>query len=67
MAINTIAAMSAIVLIAIKEFPVFKQLTDKWKLHRQARLQAKVAKSEANKQKRIEKLEAELKDLKKDE
>lgn len=66
-----LADIAAMVLIAVKEFPVFKPLTDKiaarHAARKDARAAAKTAKAEAEKQKRIEELEAELHNLNKDE
>ena len=66
-----LADVAAMTLIAVKEFPVFKPLTDKiaarHAARKEARNTAKAAKAEAEKQKRIEQLEAELHSLKKDE
>lgn len=59
-----------IILIAIKDFPCFKPLLDKLNAHKQARkekrTQAKAECAEAEKQQRIEQLQAELEELKKD-
>ena len=69
--IAVLADVAAMVLIAVKEFPVFKPLTDKIAARhaacKEARAAAKAAKAETEKQKRIEQLEAELHSLKKDE
>lgn len=67
----TIADLVAIILIAIKDFPVFKPLVDKYSAWTTARKAAKHAKSEkaANekKQQRIADLEKALNELKKDD
>lgn len=65
-----IADIAAMTLIAVKKFPVFKPLKDKIATRHVARKEtrtaAKAAKAEAEKQKRIEELEAELHSLKKE-
>lgn len=55
------------VIIALKDFPVFKPMLDKLSAKRDARKQAKAAKAVADKQARIERLQSELDALKKDE
>ncbi len=56
----TIADIAVIVLVTLKELPAFKPLIDKLKLSKEERKQIK-------KQARIEKLQDELDELKKDE
>lgn len=58
--LGTIADIAAIVLVTLKELPAFKPLIDKLKLSKEERKQIK-------KQARIEKLQDELDELKKDE
>ena len=69
-AVLSLAGIAAMVLIAIKDFPVFKPLAEKLQAKLQARrqinVQAKADRAEANKQARIEQLQAELDELKKD-
>ncbi len=62
-----LATLAAMVLIALKDFPVFKPLLDKLAAKRDARKQAKAEKAAADKQARIERLQSELDALKKDE
>lgn len=64
--LGCIAEITAMILIAIKDLPVFKPIVDKYNAHKQARLVAQAEKSEQQKQARIEKLQAELDELKKD-
>ncbi len=65
-----LADLAAMVLIAIKDFPVFHPLVEKAKAkstaRKQSKEQSKAARAEANKQARIEQLQAELDELKKD-
>lgn len=65
-----LADLAAMVLIAIKDFPVFKPLVEKLQAKSQARKhskeQAKAARAEANKQAKIAELESQLEELKKD-
>lgn len=67
-ALSTLAAM---VIIAIKDFPVFKPLVDKFNAkraaHNEQRAAVKAEQAEEAKQARIEQLQAELDELKKDE
>lgn len=63
----TVADIIAIVLIAFKEFPVFKPLVDKYKARKQAKAEAAAIKAETARRARIEQLQAELDELKKDE
>ncbi len=69
--VAAIATLAAMIIIAIKDFPVFKPLVDKFNAkraaHKQASDAAKAEKAEADKKARIEKLTAELEELKKDE
>ncbi|MCM1368657.1 MAG: hypothetical protein NC184_07620 [Roseburia sp.] len=59
------------IIIAVKEFPCFKPLIDKLAAKRAdrkaARTQAKAEQAETAKRERIDKLTAELEELKKDE
>lgn len=64
--LSCIATFVAIVLIAIKDFLIFKPLVDKVTARKQARAQTKAEKAQAAKQAKIEALEAELEELKKD-
>lgn len=65
-----LADLAAMVLIAIKDFPMFKPFVEKFQAKSQARRQAKeqtkAARTEANRQARIEQLENELNELRKD-
>lgn len=67
-ALATLAVMS---ITAIKDFPVFKPLVDKFNAkraaHKEQREAIKAEQAEAAKQARIEQLQAELDELKKDE
>lgn len=65
--ISTITTFIVMVIIALKDFPVFKPMLDKLSAKRDARKQAKAAKAVADKQARIERLQSELDALKKDE
>ena len=62
-----LATLAAMIIIAIKDFPVFQPLLAKLNAKRDARKQAKAEKAEADKQARIEQLQSELEQLKKDE
>lgn len=62
-----VADLAAMVIIAIKDFPVFKPLVDKFKAHKEQRDAAKAKQAEIAKQERINELQAELDELKKDE
>ena len=62
-----LATLAAMILVALKDFPVFKPMLDKLSAKRDARKQAKAAKAVADKQARIERLQSELDALKKDE
>ena len=62
--IAAIADLAAIVIIAIKDLPIVKQRIDSFKAKRTA---VKAEQAETAKQQRIEKLQAELDELKKDE
>lgn len=66
-----LATLAAMVLIALKDFPVFKPMLDKLAAKRADRKQAndtaKAEKAAAEKQARIERLQSELDALKKDE
>lgn len=64
---SAIFTFAAIIIIAVKDFPVFKPLILKSNAKREARKLAKAEKAEANKQARINKLQAEIDELKKDE
>lgn len=65
--IAVLANLIAIILITTKNFPVFKPLVDKYNARKQKHAQAKAERAEIEKQKRIEQLETELEELKKDE
>ncbi len=69
--VAALCSLAAMIIIAIKDFPVFKPLVDKLSAkraaHKQASDAAKAEKAEADKKARIEKLTAELEELKKDE
>lgn len=65
--IAAFATLAAMVLIALKDFPVFKPMLDKLTAKRADRKQAKAEKAAADKQARIERLQSELDELKKDE
>lgn len=60
-----IADITVIMLVAFKEFPVFKPLVDKYKARKQAKAEAAAIKAETARQARIEQLQAELDELKK--
>ena len=66
-----LCTLAAIIIIAIKDFPVFKPFVDKFTAKRAAykeqRAAIKVEQAEVAKQARIEQLQAELDELKKDE
>ncbi|WP_438846879.1 hypothetical protein [Anaerocaecibacter muris] len=66
-----IATLTAMIIIAIKDFPVFKPLTDKLAdkraARKEARSQAKAEQAAIAKQDRIDQLKAELDELQKDE
>lgn len=62
-----IADFTSIVLIAVFPLPGIKPLVEKVQARREARFAARAEKAEADKQKRIEELQAELDELKKDE
>ena len=65
--IAAVADLAAITIIAIKDFPVFKPLVDKFKARKEQRAAAKAEQAATAKQERIEKLPAELDELKKGE
>ncbi len=65
--IASISTFAAMIIIAVKEFPVFQPLIEKIKARKAERAVAKEEKAQADKQQRIEKLTAELEQLKKDE
>lgn len=60
----SIATLTAIILIALKDLPVFKPIADKLTAHKEKRTQAKAERAEADKQARITELENELNELK---
>lgn len=66
-----LATVAAGILIALKDFPVFKPFVDrlaaKHAERKQRRSEQKTAKAEENRQSRIASLQAELDELKKDE
>lgn len=67
----SLSTLVAMIIIAIKDFPFFKPLVDKFNAKRAARKEQRAAvkaeQAEAAKQARIEQLQAELDELKKDE
>ncbi len=69
--VGALSNLTAMILIAIKDFKVFEPLRNKYSDKRNARksvrLAAKQAKADADKQKEIAELEAKLNELKKDE
>ncbi len=65
--IAALGTLAAGIIIAVKDFPCFKPLIDKFKAKREAKAVAKTEKAEADKKARIEQLQAELDELKKDE
>lgn len=62
-----VADLAAMVIIAVKDLPCFKPFVDKFKARKTARNQAKAEQAAIAKQERIDKLQAELDELKKDE
>lgn len=62
-----IADIAVLSIIAIQNFKVFQPLIDKHNARKQERAAARQAKEEERKQKRIESLETELQELKKDD
>lgn len=62
-----VADLATMVIIAIKDFPVFKPLIDKLKARKEQRDVVKAEQAAVAKKERIEKLQAELDELKKDE
>ena len=64
--VSTITSLTVMVLVAIKDFPVFKPLIEKFNNWNFRRKQTKAAQKQKNKEKRIAKLEKELTELKKD-
>lgn len=65
--IAAISTLAVIIVIAIKDFPVFKPLLDKFATKKAEKQTAKAQQAAKNKQTRIEQLENELNELKKDE
>ena len=67
----SLATLAVMIVIAIKDFPVFKPLTDKLAdkraARKEARSQAKAEQAAIAKQERIDQLKAELDELQKDE
>ncbi len=66
--ISVLAAISSlvsIILIAVKDFPVFKPIVDKFTARKEKCAQAKAERTEAKKQAKISELEAQLEELKK--
>lgn len=61
-----LTTLFVIILIAIKDFPVFQPLVDKLNARKEARNIAKVEKAEQAKQNKIEALEKQLEELKKE-
>ena len=62
-----IANLAVIILITLKDLPVFKPLLDKLNARKQKRAQAKAERAQADKQAKIAELEAQLQELKKDD
>lgn len=62
-----LATLTAMIIIAIKDFPCFKPLVDKLQAKRAARKQAHAEQEQIRKQERIAELQSELDALKKDE
>lgn len=60
-----LADVAAIILIAIKDFPIFKPIVDKFTAHKEKCAQAKAERAEEAKQAKIQALEAQLEELKK--
>lgn len=67
--ISSVFILLTIILIAVKDFPVFKPITDKIKVkldkNKATRAEQKALKAEAQKQTQIERLEKKLEELKK--
>lgn len=63
---SSLLILASIILIAIKDFPVFQPFRDKIKARQEQRAQAKAEKAEAKKQELIKDLEATLEELKND-
>ncbi len=62
--IGSVTCLTAIVLIAIKDFPVFKPLADKLTARKEKHAQAKAERAEEAKQAKIQAIEAKLEELK---
>lgn len=62
--LGTATCIVAIILIAIKDFPVFKPLVDKLNARKEKHAQAKAERAEEAKQAKIQALEEELNQLK---
>lgn len=62
-----VATLAAMIIIAIKDFPAFKPLVNKFKAHKEQHDAAKAEQTKIAKQERINKIQAELDELKKDE
>lgn len=65
--VTAIATLIVMVIIAIKDFPVFKPIVDKLNTKRDVRKEQRAERAAIAKQDRIAKLQAELDELKKDE
>lgn len=63
----TLTILASMLLVALLNLSIFQPLRDKLAARKQARKEIKVQKAEANKQARIEALQNELDQLKKDE
>lgn len=63
--LSFVSLLAVFIIVAIKDFPVFKPLLDKHNARKQKRAQTKAERAEIEKQKRIEQLETELEELKK--
>ncbi len=65
--VAAVVVIAVMIIIAIKDFPCFQPLVDKYKERKEKRAAEKAERTEAAKQERIEQLQAELDELKKDE
>lgn len=65
--IASVATLAAIILIATKDLPILKHISDKLAVRKEKRTQAKAERAQANKQAKIQALEQQLEELKKDE
>lgn len=64
--LGTVTCIAAIVLTAINNFEIFQPLRDKLNARKEKHAQAKAERAEEAKQAKIQALEAELEELKKD-